>query len=323
LNVRHTDTTRRPAERLSILIVPRNKAGIRRIDASGRLIRIALGGLVALVLLLCTSIGAMFYYRHIYLGTEGLRAEAAQFLQERSALMGRLAELEAAIGRTERFAAKVEASNSKGRGEQVGQGPVEESDALPVSPPAAPVRLGEGMWKSPFSKSLTAGLDLSLKRLSERNDVVEEKLHTAFSNRQERLFFRASLPSSWPTHGIITSEFGDGRGSRRHARMHEGVDIAGPVGTPISAPGDGVVTFSGYRAGYGRAIIIDHGSGLSTLYGHCSAVYVAEGQHVQRGTMIAAIGNTGRSTGPHLHYEVHVDGVPVNPLKYLGSGRKG
>jgi murein DD-endopeptidase MepM/ murein hydrolase activator NlpD len=316
--LRHTDTTRKPAERFSILIVPRNRSHVRRIDASGRLLKAAVGGVAAFVLAFAGAIGAMTYYRSVSVATEELRVQAAQVLQERAALMGKVAELEAAVGRAERFAAKVEASSSKGK-EPVAQGPIEEMDALPDVQAAAPIRLGEGMWKSPFSKSLTAGLDLSIKKLTERTDVVEEKLHSAFSLQQEKLYFWASLPSIWPTHGWVTSEFGDGRGGRRHFRWHEGVDIAGPVGTPITAPGDGVVTYSGYKAGYGRAIIIDHGFGITTLYGHCSAVYVEEGQHVNRGMQIAAVGNTGRSTGPHLHYEIHVDGVPVNPMLYLAN----
>lgn len=317
--MRHTDTKKKPAERFSILIVPRNRSRIRRIDASGRFLKIAVGGVAALSLLFVGAIGGLFYYRSAYLGTEGLRVQAAQFLQERSALTGRLAELESSLGRVERFAAKVEATSGKGR-EPVGQGPIEEMDSLPDLPTAtAPARLGEGMWKSPFSKSLTAGIDLSLKKLTERTGAVEGKLHSAFSLQQDKLYFWASLPSSWPTHGWVTSEFGDGRGGRGHARMHEGVDIAGPVGTPIVAPGNGIVTYSGYRAGYGRAIIIDHGSKITTLYGHCSAVYVEEGQHVNRGMLIAAVGNTGRSTGPHLHYEIHVGGVPVDPMRYLAG----
>ncbi len=257
----------------------------------------------------------MLSYRSAYLETEGIRQEAASFMQELADLMQRLASLDESLGRTERFAAKVEATAGKTRSERVGQGPVEEFESLPDAPVASKVNLGSGLWKSPFSKSLTSGMDLTLDKLKERTDQVEAKLHTAFGKQQDKSYFWSSLPHSWPTRGWVTSEFGAGRGNH----MHEGIDIAGPVGTPITAPGDGVVTFEGYRAGYGKCVIIDHGYGVSTLYGHLSSSYVQEGQRVQRGLMIASMGNTGRSTGSHLHYEVHVDGVPVNPLLYLSG----
>ncbi len=280
--------------------------------------KIVAGVLFAAVLFSCASFAGMLCYRSAYLGTEATRVQAAEFMRERSSMLARLQNLDEAISRTERFAAKIEASAGLGRGERVGQGPVEETDPMPVLPSSSPLRLGEGMWKSPFSKTLSAGLDLSIRKLNDRNDQIEEKLHTVFSKQQDKLYFWASLPSAWPTHGWVTSEFGDRRSwGGRH--IHEGIDIAGPVGTPISAPGDGVVTFTGYKSGYGKAMIIDHGFGISTLYGHCSAVYVQEGQHVNRGLLIAAMGSTGRSSGPHLHFEVHVDGVAVDPMLYLSN----
>jgi murein DD-endopeptidase MepM/ murein hydrolase activator NlpD len=95
------------------------------------------------------------------------------------------------------------------------------------------------------------------------------------------------------------------------------MDIASPYGAPVVATGDGVVTFSGRHGGLGNKIIVDHGYGLATVYGHNSKIVVKEGDRVQRGTIIAYIGSTGRSTGPHLHYEVLVSGIPVDPLRYI------
>ena len=124
-----------------------------------------------------------------------------------------------------------------------------------------------------------------------------------------------TTPTGWPTNGFISS----GYGLRWNgAEFHQGIDIAAEMGTPIVATADGVVTIAGWNAGgYGNMVDIDHGSGVSTRYGHASAVVVTAGQRVRRGQIIAYVGSTGHSTGPHLHYEVRLSGQPVNPTSYL------
>lgn len=116
----------------------------------------------------------------------------------------------------------------------------------------------------------------------------------------------------WPTRGVVTSGFG-----WRWFSMHAGLDIAANTGTPIGAVRDGVVVYSGWMGGYGQAIDIDHGNGMVTRYGHCSELYVQVGQRVRRGQTIAAMGSTGHSTGPHLHFEVRLNGNAVNPANYF------
>lgn len=117
---------------------------------------------------------------------------------------------------------------------------------------------------------------------------------------------RFSSPFGYRTHPI----------SGKH-KLHTGLDIAAPQGTIIRAAGSGVVISTGWRGGYGNTVIIDHGGGISTLYGHCSRIIARDGQRVRVGDSIAAVGSTGYSTGPHLHFEVRVNGTPVNPRKYL------
>lgn len=123
----------------------------------------------------------------------------------------------------------------------------------------------------------------------------------------------------WPTtSSIITSYFG----YRVHpiwgtTRFHSGIDIGAGYGKPIYAAADGVVIFAGWYYGYGYTVVIDHGSGITTLYAHCSSLNVYKGQYVTRGQVIARVGSTGNSTGPHLHFEVQINGQPVNPLNYL------
>ena len=121
-----------------------------------------------------------------------------------------------------------------------------------------------------------------------------------------------------PGGGWVTSDFGVRHRPRGiGSRFHEGIDIAASTGTPVYASGDGVVSFVGYKHGLGKTIIIDHGFGISTIYGHNSQLYVREGDKIRRGSSIAAVGRTGRATGPHLHYQVIVDGVPVDPMRYI------
>lgn len=128
----------------------------------------------------------------------------------------------------------------------------------------------------------------------------------------------ADAPSIWPVEGRVGSSFGqredpiNGEGA-----FHPGIDIEAPYGTPVRAAADGDATGENMGSGYGRQVVLDHGHDLLTLYGHLSSVAVVAGQHVLRGQVIGYVGQTGRATGPHLHYEVRVHNVPVNPHKYL------
>jgi len=129
---------------------------------------------------------------------------------------------------------------------------------------------------------------------------------------------RTSMPSIWPVHGQISAGFGQrmdpfsGEGT-----FHAGVDIRAPYGTGVEAAAEGIVLEAHPVAGYGNEILLDHGSGITTKYGHLSKTYVVVGQVVKRGQVIGAVGMTGKTTGPHLHYEVIVQDTPVNPTRYL------
>ncbi len=141
--------------------------------------------------------------------------------------------------------------------------------------------------------------------------------HVADTIKSRQRYFD-HVPSILPTFGTFTSGFGYRRDPfTGRIKMHEGLDIAGPIGTPVYATADGVVIKAEWHHGYGKLVEIDHGYGYHTRYGHLSQIYVHVGQKVRRGQKIGAMGNTGRSTGPHLHYEVRVGGVPQNPIKYI------
>ncbi len=142
--------------------------------------------------------------------------------------------------------------------------------------------------------------------------------HSFAPQTSDAVLSTGMVPSIWPVTGRLTSSFGErldpfnGEGA-----FHAGLDIAAAYGTPIHAPADGVIAKAGPASGYGREMVIDHGGGITTRYGHLSAFAMVAGQSVKQGEVIGYIGSAGRSTGPHLHYEVRVDNQPVNPHKYL------
>jgi murein DD-endopeptidase MepM/ murein hydrolase activator NlpD len=130
----------------------------------------------------------------------------------------------------------------------------------------------------------------------------------------------ADAPTLWPLQGRVTSSFGERQDPiNGEGAFHSGIDISAPYGTPVRAAADGEVTGAAMGAGYGREVELDHGHDVMTVYGHLSEIAVMPGQHVTRGQVIGYVGQSGRATGPHLHYEVRVHKVPVNPHKYLRS----
>ncbi len=183
-------------------------------------------------------------------------------------------------------------------------------------------------------ENLTAAEEARLQELIRERQQQEElaalRARIAAAQARRAAAIAAGLPPpverpeggpvtfAWPVHGPITSPFGmrtdpvTGR-----YQLHSGIDIGAGYGVPIQASADGIVLYAGWYGGYGNAIILDHGSGLSTLYAHCSAMYVTEHQYIQRGQVIGAVGATGWATGPHLHFEIRVNGVPVDPLSRL------
>jgi len=163
-------------------------------------------------------------------------------------------------------------------------------------------------------RQLVEGLDAATDRSTDVFTLIESRL---LENRLQALM----IPNSAPVDGPVGSGFGvradpiTGR-----AALHTGLDFPGEVGTPIHAAAGGLVLESAFHPEYGNVLEIDHGNGLSTRYAHCSKVLVKAGSLVKRGQLVAMIGTTGRSTGPHLHFEVLVDGVPQDPARFLAGG---
>jgi len=151
----------------------------------------------------------------------------------------------------------------------------------------------------------TANVELAKNQLDETlTKAVKEE------EKKKKSTINGVLLASKPVSGIVSSRFGATNG-RDHS--HKGIDIAAPTGTPIYACGEGTVTKAGWSNGYGYLVVISHGNGVETYYGHCSKLFVTTGQKVSSGAKIANVGSTGRSTGPHLHLEIRKNGVQINP----------
>lgn len=182
------------------------------------------------------------------------------------------------------------------------------------------VRVGETMW------SIAAVYGLNVAAIVNANPNKNPRClnvgdRLSIPQRGSTQVASVSTPSrglsfsgvfAWPLTGVITSYFG-----YRKSGYHHGIDIAGKTGTPIKAAADGVVTFAGWKDVYGNTVVIEHGSGKSTLYGHAQKLLVKEQQQVKRGQIIALVGVSGRTTGPHLHFEIRIGEKCYNPLSYL------
>jgi murein DD-endopeptidase MepM/ murein hydrolase activator NlpD len=157
-----------------------------------------------------------------------------------------------------------------------------------------------------------------LPALESRAGVLAGALDSVEARLTERVRWISSTPAIAPVRGILTSGFGYRSDPLTHGRgVHQGLDIAAAPGQPVRASADGIVVEAGEVNGLGQAVYVAHGFGVTTRYGHMSRIEVRPGQRVKRGDIVGRVGNTGRSTGYHLHYEVRVDGEPVNPLAYI------
>ncbi len=154
-----------------------------------------------------------------------------------------------------------------------------------------------------------------LKGAASRQETSLQMLIEYFEDRRS---LYASTPSVWPVRGWVTSPFGNRNSPFTGIpTFHEGMDIAAQTGTPVMAPAEGVVIRAGFATGYGNVVELSHGYGIKTIFGHNSRLNVKTGQRVKRGDVISYVGDSGSSTGPHLHYEVRLNGLPVNPVRYL------
>src|SRR5580658_4978983 len=185
-----------------------------------------------------------------------------------------------------------------------------------AAPTPATIAFSDDVNPQQVKLSIDQFYSLRAQALSGRvSRALEDGLTPSFSGDWTSL---ADAPSMWPVEGRVGSTFGEREDPfNGEGAFHSGIDIEAPYGTPVRATADGEVSDASMGAGYGREVVLNHGHDVMTVYGHLSAIAVMPGQHVILGQVIGYVGQSGRSTGPHLHYEVRVHNVPVNPHKYL------
>ncbi len=263
-----------------------------------------------------------------------LKGENFRLRQDLQLIRNKVDSMEATMERVRNYAKKLQiltGQSDRGgmdaKGGMPGLGTGEDSDILrePATKPSP--KRGSSKLMLPLERDIDATTSgLSLPERVEGLQTVG--LTTEASLSQLQVFFlaqtavMAATPSLLPINGWVSSNFG----YRRHPydgsyRLHAGVDLVAENGTPVRAPADGNVIFSGNRSGYGKVVVIDHGYGIRTLFAHTSKLFVNPGTRVKRGEKIAEVGSTGKSTGPHLHYEIRKNGLPVNPAAFFSQAR--
>jgi len=184
------------------------------------------------------------------------------------------------------------------------------------------VQAGDTVWSIARMHRMTPAAVVRLNSLADENRIQLGVIlqvtggPPADLKRRNRVSLAVRPAMAWPSRGVLTSRYG-----LRGRRHHHGIDIGAPIGTPITAARDGVVKFVGWLGGYGALVILDHGAGLTTWYGHASRLLVEVGQRVQGGQVIARVGTTGNVTGPNLHFEVRRNNRPLDPLQFLRGTR--
>jgi len=288
-----------PSRLNTIIIVPHSQAKFIKFSFSTRMLMVAAASLAVAIALSVVAIAYSGNAVSRRADVQRLQAENQELASVNSELASTISEVQARLDdfeeRTARLAlaagmqgntAGIVGSNAVNN--EVGSGG--PYDRLPDGPETLKL---QGQW-------IEQQLDMVAQKLSETGDVL------------------SSTPTMAPAVGVLT----DGYGSRKdpitgRRAFHRGLDISARRGTPVFAPADGVVVFTGRNGGLGKTVRISHGFGFTTMYGHLNEITAKLGEEIHRGEVIGTVGNTGRSTGAHLHYEVHEDGKSVDPLYYI------
>lgn len=323
-----------PDKTYSILVMSDGGASLKKFKITGRKIRWIVGGAGGLVFLVLAAaivaavFGASWSADSERLGAlarenQELRDRVAEANSEVHQVQSKVASIAGALHRLTEYARRLRRFTHLSDPERnLAMGPVASKGEDDEDAPSAVDAVGENEQMGPLSRErrkMRVGLvRRKLDRLEGEAAQTQRGLEALERYFRDRQVILTSTPSIWPSRGIFASGFGMRRDPIIGVySFHKGIDIFAESGTPVIAPAAGVVIFAGNQGGYGLQVVLDHGFGLKTRFAHLSVVEAKVGQKVKRGDRIGLVGSTGRSTGPHLHYEVHLNGVPQNPFRYI------
>lgn len=300
-----TRKKRRKVQHLTFLVIPENAGNMLKVGITRRKLTVAgvLGSLLA-ILIIGVLISYSLNMNHIrqvnnIIDDNEEKQETIEILNQE---MGEIKKQQEDISKKQEeikrmMGIKTESSTSA-KTKEGGQG----GEDLPINP----------AYENADSLIMVQAIKTDLAK---QDQELDEFIARVTNNTA---YFR-SVPNQWPCKGEISSDFGWRKSpfGGKNTTYHDGIDVVNSYGSPIVAAGDGKVTFTGVRGAYGNAVMIDHGSGFTTLYGHTSAILVKVGQSVSKGEVIARMGNSGRSTGTHVHFSVFKWGVCQDPMVYL------
>ena len=296
--------------RWTLVLVPHGSEPSRIVEVSYGVLRVAASAAAGFLVLVLLAGYATVSHTTDLSRTARLQQENQNLAREIGELNGRLSTLADTLTRISQRDARIRVlANLEPIDPQV--------QAAGIGGPAGVTNLGLAGLTGIARRSAEVRIDLSA--LIRRANLLASSFKEAADSLAYHSARLAATPSIMPTQGWLSSAFSS---MRAHpilhiARPHEGIDVTAPMGSPIEAPAAGIVTDAGWESGYGNTVTIDHGFGIETKFAHASKLMVRTGQRVSRGQRIALVGNSGLATGPHLHYEVHVKGRPVDPLKYV------
>lgn len=286
------------SRRFTLMYIPDSGKQVRRLVVSHRL-------LVSVLMLIISCVALMGYVVADYYRVQFDRQHYSQLLVQNSEQRQELHKLTQDLNGLRREVVVLAESEARVR------------DSLGTSEPVASVPVGIGGAIDTNTTDMTE-LQKQINDLRLAIDLRRESQEEVRNLLNDKHSLASATPQGWPAKGWLTSYFGMRPSPYSDSRkMHEGLDIAANIGTAVSATADGVVVKATTEPGFGKVVMIDHGYGYRTIYGHNSKLVVKAGTRVKRGDKISEVGNTGRSTGSHVHYEVRLNGVPIDPRKLL------
>ena len=298
------------SKKSTILFLPRGLHKVRKINIS----RNAMFSLLFFIFILLLSAS---WFTVDYIKMKNKIPELQYLKKENRFQQSHIVSLSQKINHINQNMAKLQEFERKLR-VMTNLGPSKQQDQLLAVGGSNPSTLASGYQLEEIHKGIIQQMHKSLEGLETNTAIasISQNQLNDFLKKQKSIL--ACTPSIRPTDGWFSSGFGYRISPFTNRReFHKGIDIATRIGTPIIAPADGFVVHVGKEGGFGRMIAINHGYNLKTRYGHLSKYRIKKGQYVKRGQIIGEVGNSGRCTGPHLHYEVHLNGVPVNPVRFI------